>query len=413
MTVDVFLDAYGDRRRVGTLRRHSGRGRERVTYEFDRDWLKSPEAFEFDPTLPLRSGTLQPGAGREMFGTLGDSAPDTWGRRLMDRRERRQAERENRAPRALHETDYLLGVSDETRLGALRFSTDGVFQSPLAKGVPAIVALGDLLSAARRIERGDETDEDFAMIFAPGSSLGGARPKASVLDQNGNLSIAKFPRDNDDYSVERWEAITLDMAARAGLHVADHDLVEAAGRTVFLSRRFDRLRVGDGDVQRVPFMSAMAATQHKDGDEDCSYLEIVDALARYGAKPEKDRLELFRRIVFTILVSNEDDHFRNHGLLWTGRRGWTLSPVYDVNPTPLPRGYLSTRIDFSEATASLALLRSVAEYFLPLGEADEVIRDCARVTRQWKSFAKARGAPEREMKIMASAFEHMELASVR
>ncbi len=215
MSIDVFLDAFGDLRRVGTLRRHPGRQRERVTYEHDPDWLRSPEAFQFDPILPLRRGPLHPGAGKEMFGTLGDSSPDTWGRRLMDRRERRLAEREGRRPHALHETDYLLGVSDETRLGALRFRVDGVFQSPQPNGVPSTMALGDLLNASRRIEQGEETDDDLVLIFAPGSSLGGARPKASVLDQHGNLSIAKFPKDMDDHSMERWEAIALDMAAEA------------------------------------------------------------------------------------------------------------------------------------------------------------------------------------------------------
>lgn len=413
MSIDVVLDAFGDPRQVGTLRRHAGSRRERVTYEHDPEWLKSPEAFQFDPTLPLRPGVLHPAAGKEMFGTLGDSAPDTWGRRLMDRRERRLAEREGRCPRPLHETDYLLGVSDETRLGALRFRVGGIFQSPQAGGVPSTVALGDLLNASRRIERNEETDEDLLLIFAPGSSLGGARPKASVLDQHGNLSIAKFPKDTDDHSVERWEAIALDMAADAGLRVANHELVEAAGRTVFLSRRFDRIRPGGADsVQRVPFMSGMAMTEHSDGDKDCSYLELVEALGAHGARPAEDRAELFRRIAFNILVSNTDDHFRNHGFLWTGRKGWTLSPLYDVNPVPNSPRILSTNIDFEEATASLQLLRANAEYFVDLRDADRIIRECAAVTGRWRDFARRRGAPEREIRLMETAFEHEELHSV-
>ena len=230
------------------MRRHSGAGRERVTYEHEADWLKSPDAFQFDPTLPLRRGVLHPRANRVMFGTLGDSAPDTWGRSLMRRRERRSAELEGRQVRTLQETDYLLGVSDNTRLGAIRFSVDGVFQSPQAKGVPSTVALGDLLQATQRIERGEETDEDLMMIFALGSSLGGARPKASVYDQLGNLSIAKFPKERDDYSMERWEAIVMDMAQAVGIEVAEHQLVQAAGQTVFLSRRFDRIH-RDGEKE--------------------------------------------------------------------------------------------------------------------------------------------------------------------
>ncbi len=408
MTIDVYLDAYGESRKVGILRRHAGAGRERVTYEHDGWWLKSPDAFQFDPTLPLRAGTLHPGAKKAMFDTLGDSAPDTWGRNLMRRRERREAEREGRQARTLHETDYLLGVSDEIRLGGIRFCQDGVFQSPQAKGVPPTVALGDLLQAAQRIERGEETDEDLTMIFAPGSSLGGARPKASVFDQHGNLSIAKFPKQSDDYSVERWEAIAMDMAKAAGLEVVDHQLLHTAGHTIFLSRRFDRIHHDDGDDHRIPFMSAMAVTEHDDGDDTCSYLEIVDAINERGSEPERDRAELFRRMAFTILISNTDDHFRNHGFLWSGKKGWRLSPAYDLNPAPDKARILSTRIDFDDASASIGLLRSVTEYFVPNNDADQIIQECRAVVSKWRDFAHERGAPASEIKIMQPAFEHEE-----
>jgi len=409
MTVEVYIDAYGKSRKAGILHRYSGTGRESVTYEHNANWLKSPEAFQFDPTLPLGKGILHPGANKTMFGTLGDSAPDTWGRSLMRRRERRAAEQEGRPARTLQETDYLLGVSDETRLGGLRFSVDGVFQSPQDKGVPSTVALGNLLQAAQRIERSEETDEDLMMIFAPGSSLGGARPKVSVYDQHGNLSIAKFPKERDRYSMERWEAIVMDMAKDAGIEVAEHHLVQAAGHTVFMSRRFDRIhRHGDPD-QRIPFMSAMAVTEHNDGDDTCSYLEIVDAINARGSEPERDRVELFRRMAFTILISNTDDHFRNHGFLWSGKKGWRLSPVYDLNPTPHSPRILSTRIDYDDASASIELLRSVAEFFVSMKEANGIIKDCQGVVKQWKHYAHARGAPAAEIKNMQSAFEHEEL----
>ena len=413
MTVEVFLDALGDCRKVGTLRRHPGARRERVTYEHDLDWLNSPEAFQFDPTLPLRRGPLHPGTGKEMFGTLGDSAPDTWGRKLMDRRERRLAEQEQRRPRALHEADYLLGVSDATRMGALRFRIDGVFQSPQTGGVPTTLALGDLLSASQRIERGEETDNDLVMIFAPGSSLGGARPKASVYDQHGILSIAKFPKETDTYSAERWEAIVLDMAAEAGIRVAEHNLITIADRIVFLSQRFDRTRLeGRSEGHRVPFMSAMAMTEHSDGDDGCSYLELVEAINARGAAPDDDRAELFRRIAFTILTSNTDDHFRNHGFLWVGKNGWRLSPAYDINPVSNCPRVLSTRIDFDESTASIELLRSVAEFFVPISTADTIIQRCADVVRCWRDFAEIRHAPKSEIKLMETAFEHEELHSL-
>lgn len=414
MTIEVFLDAYGNCQKVGTLRRHSGARRERVTYEHDLNWLKSPDAFQFDPTLPLRRGTLHPGAGKEMFGTLGDSAPDTWGRRLMVRRERRLSEQEKRQPRTLHEADYLLGVSDETRLGALRFRVDGEFQSPQTKGVPSTVALGDLMNASQRIERGEETDDDLLMIFAPGSSLGGARPKVSVYDQHGNLSIAKFPKETDTYSVERWEVIVLDMAAQAGIHVAEHGLIPTAGRLVFISQRFDRIRVeGENENHRIPFMSAMAMTEHSDGDDDCSYLELVDTINELGADPDNDRAELFRRIAFTILTSNTDDHFRNHGFLWAGKNGWRLSPAFDINPVSNSPRVLSTRIDFEEATASIELLRSVAEFFVSMSTADTIIQQCADVVRSWRDFAQERHAPESEIRIMETSFEHEELHSLK
>lgn len=408
MEVEVFIDSYGVITKSGTLRRHADVNRERVTYEHDTDWLKSPSVFQFDPTLPMRRGVFHSGVEKEMFGTLGDSAPDTWGRSLMRRRERREADREGRPVRTLHEADYLLGVSDFTRLGGIRFSVDGVFQSPQEKGIPSTHALGDLVQAAQRIERGEETDEDLMMIFAPGSSLGGARPKASVYDQYGNLSIAKFPKETDNYSVERWEAIALDMAAAAKLDVSSYDLVEASRNTIFLSKRFDRVHRNNQDDHRIPFMSAMAATEHSDGDDTCSYLEIVDTINQMGSEPEKDRAELFRRIAFSILITNTDDHFRNHGFLWTNRKGWRLSPLYDVNPVANGNRILSTRIDFDDASASIELLRSVSEYFVSMEYAEKIIDECRVVARKWRDFARARGAPDSEIRLMRSAFEHEE-----
>jgi len=405
--IEVFLDAYGDLRRVGLLRRHAGARRERVTYEHDLAWLKSPEAFQFDPTLPLVQGPIPTPGDKEMFGTLGDSAPDTWGRELMRRSERRAAEREGHPPRTLHETDYLLGVSDETRLGALRFryEEDEEFQAPQVRGVPTTMALGDLLQASQRVLRGDETDEDLLLIFAPGSSLGGARPKASVYDQHGNLSIAKFPKETDRYSISRWEAIALDMARDSGIKTIEYELSPSEHGAIFVTRRFDR-----SEGQRIPFISAMAMTEHDDGDDDASYLEIVDVLTNHGADAGHDRAELFRRIAFSILISNTDDHLRNHGFLWSGRRGWKLSPCYDLNPVADGARILKTRIDFDDATASLRLLQTVSEYFLRSDEGNQVVRECAAVVSRWRKYAQRRLAPNSEIERMASAFEHDDLS---
>ncbi len=394
-------------RRIGVLRRHAGARRERVTYEHDPVWLASPDAFQFDPTLPLRPGPFSAPDGRDMFASLGDSAPDTWGRELMRRAERRSAQRDRRPARTLQETDYLLGVSDVTRLGALRFrrSGDEDFLAPQDRGVPPMLALGDLLAASQRIIRGDETDADLQLIFAPGSSLGGARPKASVVDAAGRLMIAKFPRETDLYPVSRWEAVALDMARDCGINTIEYDLAPSAQGPIFLTRRFDR-----EDDTRIPFISAMAMTEHEDGDSDASYLELVDVLAGRGASPAQDRIELFRRITFSILISNTDDHLRNHGFVWSGRSGWRLSPCYDLNPVSDGPRILKTRIDYDDATASIPLLRSVAEHFMRPSDADGIMRHCANVVSRWRDYAVRRGAAPGEIDRLAPAFEHEDQA---
>lgn len=403
--VEVHLEWRGDTRRLGLMRRHGSTDRETVTYEYDREWLESGIRFTVDPSIPLTAGVFRPQPGYEMFGTIGDSAPDTWGRTLMRRRERRAAALENRAVRTLREIDFLLGVSDETRLGALRFTWEGdrVFQAPQTTAIPSTIQLGNLLGAAERIVRGDESDEDLLLIFAPGSSLGGARPKASVVDQHGALSIAKFPKETDEYSIERWEVIALDLAARAGISVAQHHLLDVDQRPVLLSRRFDR----EGGY-RIPFVSAMSMTQRRDGERG-SYLEMLDVMASHGADVAADRRELFRRLVFSVLVSNTDDHLRNHGFLWTGEQGWRLSPAYDLNPTPVdikPR-VLSTNIDYDDGTCSIDLIRSVVDEFsLSHTEADTLISEVATATSMWRDVAKHRGASNTEIERMKSAFEH-------
>jgi serine/threonine-protein kinase HipA len=199
--IEVHIDLEGRTRQAGLARRNIARGAETVVFEYTAEWLADPHRFSIEPALALTRGTFAPPSGQSIFGSIGDSAPDTWGRRLMQRAKRRQAEREGRAVRTLTESDYLLGVADTTRLGALRFRWvgDAVFQAPSRAGVPALIELGHLLQATERILRDEETDEDLQLIFAPGSSLGGARPKASVIDQHGHLSIAKFPKETDEY----------------------------------------------------------------------------------------------------------------------------------------------------------------------------------------------------------------------
>ncbi|HZT03214.1 MAG TPA: HipA domain-containing protein [Steroidobacteraceae bacterium] len=406
--IEVHIDFAQGLKRVGTLHRHARRGGEAVSFEYHADWLANPARFSLEPALALGRGAFIPADRQLIFGSIGDSAPDTWGRRLMQRAERRRAERDGRAPRTLQELDYLLGVSDVSRLGALRFrnAAEETFQSPAAGGVPKLVELGRLLAVTERILREEETDEDLQMIFAPGSSLGGARPKASVVDQHGYLSIAKFPKEIDEYSIELWEFVALTLAKKAGVRAPVNELLSVARRPVLLSRRFDR-----ADSTRIPFLSALSMLTLRDGDR-ASYPELVDVLTEHGAQAREDAHELYRRMVLNVLISNDDDHLRNHGFLWIGPQGWVLSPVYDLNPTPVdvrPR-ILSTNITLDDATCDLDLVLSSAEYFsLALRDAKKVVSEVAKTTVKWREVAAEAGASNAEIQRMASAFEHDDL----
>lgn len=403
--IEVHIDFAPGLKRVGTLHRHARRGGEAISFEYHPDWLGDAARFSLEPALTLNRGAFAPADGLPIFGSIGDSAPDTWGRRLMQRAERRRAEREGRPVRTLTEADYLLGVSDVSRSGALRFRKLGEeeFQSPTTAGVPGLIELGRLLQVTERILRDEETDEDLQVIFAPGSSLGGARPKASVIDQHGRLAIAKFPKEADDYSIEVWEAVALGLAARAGIRTPEHELLRVAEKPLLLSRRFDRAH-----GTRIPFLSALSMMGLKDGERG-SYPELVDVLTQHGAQAAEDARELYRRMVFNVLVSNVDDHLRNHGFLWTGRDGWTLSPVYDLNPTPtdVRKRILTTNINLDEGTCDLDLVISVAEYFgLAETPARAIIKEVATVTSSWREAAAVVGAPAGDVRRMASAFEH-------
>jgi serine/threonine-protein kinase HipA len=405
---EIHLSLDGTTRPIGRARCNRTRGKETVLFEYADSWLHAPDRFALEPALPLTRGAFAPPPGCVIHGSIGDSAPDTWGRRLMQRAERRRAQQEGRDVRTLLESDYLLGVADETRLGALRLRPVGQedFVARPRAGVPALVELGRLLQVTERLLRDEETDEDLQLIFAPGSSLGGTRPKASVIDQHGRLAIAKFPKETDDYSIETWEEIALRLADRAGIVTADHELVHVAGKAVLLSRRFDRIA-----RQRIPFLSAMAMLGAKDG-ETGAYPEMVDGLTGHGAQATADAHALYRRVVFNVLVSNVDDHLRNHGFLWKEKAGWTLSPAYDLNPVPsdLKARVLSTCIDLQESTCSLELVQEAAGYFgLPLPKARSIIKEVSAATATWRSVAKEVGARPSETDRMASAFEHDDL----
>ena len=407
--VFVYVDLGGVAHLVGRLWTRVRKNKEGATFEYDDAWLKHPSRFSLEPALKLGPGPFHTVADTPMFGAIGDSAPDRWGRALMRRMERRRAEREGQAPRTLHEMDYLLMVDDEARAGALRFAeTEGgaFLRQEDAKRIPPLLELPRLLSAAEHVMDETDTDEDLRLLFAPGSSLGGARPKASVRDKDGHLAIVKFPRKDDETNTVMWEAVALTLAHKAGIPVPGVRIETVAEKPVLLLRRFDR----QGTLRR-PFLSAMNMLGAKD-NEAHSYLEIVDALRQHGAAPKADMEALWRRIVFSILISNTDDHLRNHGFLYEGSDGWRLSPAYDLNPVPTdikPR-ILTTAINEDDSTASLALAMDVARYFeLDTTRAREIAAQVANPVSKWRKEAARHGISKNEIDRMSSAFEHEDL----
>lgn len=410
--VFVCMDGRAGPSLAGRLWARARKGKVTATFEYDAEWLEHPERFSLEPALTLGPGPFHT-SGKPLFGAIGDSAPDRWGRVLMRRAERRRAERTGEKPRTLTELDYLLMVDDEARQGALRFALEegGPFLAEHGDNpIPPLMDLPRLLSAAERVGTGSDSDEDLRLLLAPGSSLGGARPKASVRDRDGRLAVAKFPHQNDEVDTVRWEAVALTLAARSGLAVPEWRLEDVAGRPVLLLRRFDR-----EDGARVPFLSAMSMLGANDG-ETRSYLELVDALRQHGAAAKADMEALWRRIVFSVLVSNTDDHLRNHGFLHDGPKGWRLAPAYDLNPVPLdikPR-VLTTAIDLEDATASLELAMSVADYFgIEQTRARAIAAEVGQAVSKWRKEASALGLEAGEIDRLASAFEHEDLALTR
>ncbi|MBL8238941.1 MAG: type II toxin-antitoxin system HipA family toxin [Bryobacterales bacterium] len=405
----VYVDLESKPLFVGRLWARTRKDRDSATFEYDKTWLGFADRFSLEPALKLVPGPYHTGSDKPLFGAIGDSAPDRWGRVLMRRAERRRAQRLAETPRTLREIDYLLLVDDEARQGALRFAAEagGPFLAPPRKDkIPPLVELPRLLSAVEHVLQDDESDEDLRLLLAPGSSLGGARPKASVRDRDGKLFIAKFPSKEDEINTVAWEGVALTLAAKAGIAVPAWRLETVGAQRVLLVRRFDR----NGDV-RIPFLSAMSMLEAKD-NETRSYLEFVDVLRQYGAEPKWDMEELWRRIVFSVLISNTDDHLRNHGFLYAGAAGWRLAPAYDLNPVPtdLKPRVLSTAIDLDDATATLELAYSVAGYFgLNIARSRQISAEVGRAVKTWRSVASTLGLSGRESERMASAFEHRDL----
>ncbi|WP_321477073.1 type II toxin-antitoxin system HipA family toxin [uncultured Paludibaculum sp.] len=410
VAVYADLDHCPQPLRMGTLRRQSGRGGDVFSFEYERDWLNSPVVFSFDPDLALVQGPQYPAARRANFGIFLDSAPDRWGRILMQRRESIRASREGRAVRSLTDWDFLLGVHDETRLGALRFQDPGSGQwldTDTALAAPPITALRDLQAASLHFEQSVEDDDHgdqeswLAQLFAPGSSLGGARPKASIRDEEGALCIAKFPSRQDRRDVGAWELVAHRLAEKAGISVppARALRVQESAYTTFVARRFDRTSSG----RRLAFVSAMTLTQRTDGEPGASYLELVDLLQSRGAHAESDCRKLFRRVVFSILIHNTDDHLRNHGFILSPQ-GIALSPAFDMNPA-IDRNELALAINEVDSTCDVAVaLEAHADYGLTATEARTIISKTRAVVASWRTEASRLRIPKTEQELMAKAF---------
>jgi len=396
---------------VGILHATPVRGKEIFSFEYEHDWLRGSQAHALDPSLQLFQGIHYTPHGQENFGIFLDSSPDRWGRFLMKRREAELAREEKREERKLLESDYLLGVCDEQRIGGLRFRTDpeGPFlDNNKKRASPPWTCLRELEYASLEIEKnGAEKNKDYAkwlqMLIAPGGSLGGARPKASVMDEHKHLWIAKFPANHDEFNIGAWEMVVCKLAHRAKITMAEAKIAKFnSGHHTFLSKRFDRTST----LERIHFASAMTLLQRSDGDDasnGASYLELAEFIIRQGSQAMQDLEQLWRRIVFYICISNVDDHLRNHGFILQPA-GWTLSPAFDVNPVALGDG-LKLNISESDNSQDLELAKEVAEFFrIKHGRADEIIKEVTHSVKHWRHEATSLGILAKEQEQMARAF---------
>ncbi len=395
---------------MGRLYVTRGRREELFSFEYDTTWLASRHALQLDPRLQLFRGEQHPPRG--VFGLFLDSAPDRWGRTLLDRREARRARAEGRKVRPLHESDYLLGVFDAHRMGALRFrlKPDGPFMdNDGGRASPPWTSLRELEAASLALE-GDAAENDprfddwLQMLLAPGTSLGGARPKAGVRDPQGHAWLAKFPSREDREDIGGWETVVHELAANSGIEVPQFDARRFnSPHHTFLSKRFDRT---DGGT-RVHFASAMTLLDRKDGDshrDGASYLELAELIARDGSRPALDLEQLWRRIAFFMCVSNTDDHLRNHGFVLEPARGWRLSPAYDLNPYAGGNG-LTLNVSESDNAQNLDLAREVSGQFrLKRKAAEEIVSQITKSVGRWPKVARKRGIPQGEIDRMAPAF---------
>ena len=393
---------------MGILNVIISKGKEIFSFEYDKEWLKSGYSQTLDPDLQLYSGPQYLRDEKENYGVFLDSSPDRWGRALMTRRESAIAKLEKRASKTLLESDFLLGVFDGHRMGALRFKekTEGPFLNDNKEmATPPWAEIRDLEYASLQLEKENISEDPTYMkwlnlLIAPGSSLGGARPKASVLDEERHLWIAKFPSTKDEVDKGVWEFITNQLAVKSGINVATGMIKKYSniGHT-YLTKRFDR----DEKGKRIHFASAMTMLGYTDHVDGVSYLELADFVTRNGSNTNSDLEEIWKRIVFNICVKNTDDHLRNHGFLLTPA-GWTLSPAYDVNPNPRGTG-LNLNISETDNSLDLDLALSVANRFrLKSRRANEIIFSIKKEIKKWNSLAKRYKIKKEEQEYMSKSF---------
>lgn len=392
---------------IGILSAHFAKGKKSFSFEYDRTWIKSKDQMLFDPDIQFYSGPQFP-SDKENFGIFLDSMPDTWGRTLMKRRVSQQAKENGEKPRTLYDIDYLLGVYDESRMGALRFKTelDGPFlDNNNTSPTPPWSSIRELQNAAKMLENDDDNKEIqkwLSVLMAPGSSLGGARPKANILDENKELWIAKFPSKNDTIDKGAWEMLAYELALKAGINMAPSKIEKIAGKyNTFFTKRFDREK-----EQRIHFASAMTMTSNSEDtirDSMPSYLDIADFIQNYGVNINENLQQLWRRIIFNIAVSNTDDHLRNHGFILTNE-GWILSPAYDINPS-IDKDGLALNIDTHNNELDFNLAISVGEYFrLDNSQMDKIINEVIEAVSSWKVIAQKIGISRAEQELMTAAF---------
>ncbi len=401
-TIEIYMDYGGETRLLGRCRYATKVRNQSSVFEYADEWLSYSEAFALDPAnLPLNSNPVYSNSEKSALpGAMRDTAPDRWGQQLIRRAFRKSGER-----RSISELDYLLAISDQTRIGALRYKREGEidFNHDIGRyRVPPLIRLPALLNAADAVQGNNETAEDLKLLLNEGTPLGGARPKSAVLDKDGQLAIAKFPKPDDDRSIPHGEILALTLARKAGLNVAFGRLQTVAGRPVALVKRFDR----EGGF-RIPFLSAMSLLGLNDGDTG-TYTDIAECIRMYSSAPIEDLHELWRRIVFGVMIGNLDDHLRNHGFLYVGEGKWRLSPAYDLNPVPLEKKVreLETWISEEGPEASVDLSRRAAPYFaIEDDQAVQIIGEVSQATARWRDVARKLDMSAADIATYASAFD--------